>query len=766
MADRIVPGRRWTNPREQLLEEARRLRAQARVGGTPVSGEGTVPRSAGPAPQQTGWYGPEWMHGVTPEEHERMRARFESMRPRLAGGGRLGAYSGARDFFQGLLPPGGELAPGAGHGYLAAKQHANGQRTASAMSRNGLGETGYGGGGGGGGGSTYYQGQLPYQPEFADPSRQSYPVHRQLMNIYARMFYKTHPIVGMGVDLFSELPWGEVQFVGEGVDGEVRDQYELFWDQTQMRMLLPFITRERTILGEAGPHAFYDDNLGVWSYIGMHNPDQLEVIHSPFIKMEPIVRYMPDQRLRQILNSGSPGLAAVRDSLPPQILSAIASGQAIELHPLNFTYLARKAHPYDVRGTSILSRLWRDLMYEDRIYNTSLAVATRAGAPLKIAKLGDPATGWIPGRESEDQLVGLLANAELDPISWVIYHYGLQVEMVGTQERAWKVEQSGDYIERRLLIGLGISRAFIMGEVSFASAATGLTVFLQRLLAERETVEATWIRPKLLLPLAKMNGWVKPTEAELAHGVRTRRSQRELMDDRRYIIPKLQWARSLDPSVDQAKINAVQTLSQLGVRFSKQYLAALGGADWEEQLEQSATEAEHEAEVIQKYPALAQAGGAGPGGVGDMLPGIPPGDLGFGGPLPGEGDLGLGPPAEGGELGPPSGPEGEPPSPPEAGVHADPSSDGAHPGDRSRAQPSSGGWPDDMVSELVDLYVHQAPPGERLWQDLLKAHPGVMQARDEQEFFEEVREFLDASYPSNATRELEKAFLHGLKRAY
>lgn len=750
MVGPIVPGRVWGDPRAQALaanQRAAQLRAAAMRGATPVANGGTVPHHAGP-PHMTGWYGPEWAQGLSPEEHARMRARFESFQPRLIGGGRgLGAYTGARDFFKDILPPGGELSPGAGASYAAMR---GGPGRTAAMSRQGFGDPS-------GGGGAYYQTQTPYQPEFADPSRQSYPVHRNLMNNYARMFYKTHPIIGTGVDLYSELPWCDVQFVGEGVDGEVRDTYELTWETCRIRPLLPFITRERTVLGEAGLHAFYNDAIGAWSYVGMHNPDHLEVIWSPVIKMDPIVRYQPDSRLRQILNSGSPALAAVRDSIPPQILNAIASGQAIELHNLNFTFLARKSHPYDVRGTSILSRLWRDVMLEDALYNTSIAIARRAGAPIRVAKLGDAATGWIPEPEKEQALLGLLAQAEMDPAAWLVYNYGLQLEAFGSQERAWKVEQSGEYIERRLLIGLGISRAFIQGEVSFASAATGLTVFLQRLLAERETVENEWIIPKFLRPLAVMNGWVKPTSAELSHKVRVRRSQRELLEDRRYIVPKLQWARALDPSVDQAKITAVQALQGLGVRFSKQYLGSLVGVDWEEQLEQSATEAAHEAKVIAEDPAMAAAsGGAGDGG--GMLPGIPPGDLGFGGPPP-EGDLGL-PPGEDLGLPPPGLDEGgEPPPAPEAGAHAD-RGDVTTPGGAGRADEqavSAGEWPREMLLELAAIFEHDAEPESDLWRAFVQERPEAYNTSGPKDFRAEVSDWLlsQSTYAPEAIRTLD-----------
>lgn len=310
----------------------------------------------------------------------------------------------------------------------------------------------------------------------SSPDRQSYPVHRSLANIYWRLFYKLDYVAGSGVDLFSELPWGDVEFTGEGLDGEIKDTCEIMWEDCKVRSLLPFFVREHLVTGEIGVHNYYDQNKGRWSYVALHNPDQLEVIYTPFIKMDPIVRFKPDNRLQQVLASSSPMLSHVRESIPPDLLSALMGGQAIELHPLNFTFLPRRMHPYDVRGTSIFSRMWRIFMLEDAIYNASIAVARRASSPLKIAKLGDRATGWIPDPSHEAKLHELLAASELDPTAWLVYHYGIEFDLVGVQERTWKIEQSAEFIDRVKLMALGLSKSFLWGEVTYACIIEGLRV--------------------------------------------------------------------------------------------------------------------------------------------------------------------------------------------------------------------------------------------------------------------------------------------------
>lgn len=680
---------KYGDPR--MMAERANQAARAQLPNKPPSGGLDVPFHDGP-PKYSGAYGPQWMHGRSPQEVAQLKDRFESFLPRVAT--KFGAGGRASDFFSQILPPGANLAPNAGSGYRQAQQNHYDLRKRGTGSAQNLG------------GQVFNQTQQSYQPEFASPDRQNYPQHRNLANIYWRMFYKLDHVVGTGVDLISELPWGECEIVGEGVDGEIKDAAELMWQRCNVPALLPYFVREHTVLGEVGIQTILDPNDNLWGYIGVHNPDNLEVIYSPYIKMDPIVRFKPDDRLQQVLNSTSPMLQHVRESIPPELLAALSTGQPVELHPLNFTFIARKQHPYDVRGTSLLSRMWRIFMFEDAIYNASIAIARRAAAPLKVAKLGDRQTGWIPGPDQHQMLMELLAQCELDPNAWLLWHYGIEFDMVGSQERTWKIDQSAEYIERVKLIALGISKAFLWGEVTYASATSGLTVFLQRLKGLRELFTSAWIQPKFFKPISVINSWVKPTQAELSHNVRTRRSYNEILEDGRYIVPECQWARQLDPSVEASQIQAVQALSGLGVAFSDQYMASLLGKDWEEQLRQKAREFKIKQQVLKETPGL-QIGpppdpgaGGGGGGAPQPMPGIPPEELGF-----------------------------EPPPPPEASVQGDVGNQGG-PSGRVWKRPDlwtrgrHGAWQQGVVSDLIGVLGGDIAD-EEIWSDLVSKHPEI-----------------------------------------
>jgi hypothetical protein len=543
-------------------------------------------------------------HGMTASQIDLMKERFETMVPNLAS---KYTTNSNQNLFKDSLPKGAAWDPR--------------NKTAQSYTQ------GYGPSDSGGG-KTLTTVQTPYQPEFASPDRQNYPVHRILANRYWRLFYKLDPVIGNCIEMMSDLPWSNFELTGDGVEGEIRQAYEYMCRETQVLAMLPYFVREFMVVGECCPHAYFDNSKGVFTHIAMHNPDQLEVIDAPFIKMDPIIEFIPDDRLRNILTSNAPSLREVRNRMPPELLSRLQSRQNIPLSPINATFIPRKLHPYDTRGTSILSRLWRVLMYEDSVFNASIQTARRHAMPLKIAKLGNAQTGWIPPPEQEKRLLELLAQAELDVNAWIVYHYGVTFETVGTSDRLMGIKSEYETIERIKLIALGISKSFLSGETSYASSATGLQVFLQRLKALRMYFEQKWLYPKFLRPVAEINGWIKPKPAEVAHRFRVKRSAAELEEQNAYIIPKIVWDKSLDPQVNMELINAMSALEGIGVHFSKTSKMASIGYSFEEEVKKSHRENEYEKTYLPSLPEEApQEGGAPPmGGGGSGKPIKPPGD--------------------------------------------------------------------------------------------------------------------------------------------
>ena len=255
---------------------------------------------------------------------------------------------------------------------------------------------------------------------YNSPDRQFYPEDRLQANAYWRMFHKYDPIFGTAIDMYASMMTSDFDIVlSNEEDSSIKNQLMDMCDQVNFLEKFQQLIKEYLVIGESFPHNFFDSERGIWNYIAFHNPDYIEVQDSPIIDMEPIINFLPDDQLRELISSNTPESHEIRKKLPSEFVSKVLARQKIRLSPLNCSFVARKLHAYDERGTSLASRLWRIFAVEDAVYSSTLAHFRRASSPLKVLKLGDPSTGWIPSPDTEQELLRMVTAAELDPQCFV-----------------------------------------------------------------------------------------------------------------------------------------------------------------------------------------------------------------------------------------------------------------------------------------------------------------------------------------------------------
>jgi hypothetical protein len=352
----------------------------------------------------------------------------------------------------------------------------------------------------------------PYHPLFSSPDRLQLPVQLAQLNQYWRLFYNVDPIIGGVIDMHGDMPWSDARLsMDESGDNpkEILQAYEDMMTETELLSWLPRLTREYMIIGEVFPYMFWDEEEGIWNHITLHNPDYIEVIDSPLIDDDPILTLRPSQEMRRILQSTDPRYVRLRQKLPSEIIQLLVGGKNLPLDNLNASHMARRAFPYDIRGTSIMGRMFRILMYEDAVFNGQIQQAQRHALPLRVFKLGDPNTGWIPTTQNQEDFAQLLAEVEVDPLAAIIYHYGLQVEYHGMEGKQLKLTQEWDIIEKAKLVALGVSKAFLHGEVTYASANAGLQILMMRYKTLRNMVVNDWIYKKVFATMAELRGFYR-----------------------------------------------------------------------------------------------------------------------------------------------------------------------------------------------------------------------------------------------------------------
>lgn len=352
----------------------------------------------------------------------------------------------------------------------------------------------------------------PYHPLFSSPDRLQLPVQAAQLNQYWRLFYNVDPVIGGGIDMHADMPWSAANIMMDQAGDnskEILEAYEDMLTETELLTWLPRMTREFLIIGELFPYMHWDNDEGIFTHITMHNPDYVEVVDSPLIDDDPILTLRPSQEMRRLMQSQDPRYIKLRQKLPTEIVALMTNGKNIPLDPINASHIARKAFPYDIRGTSIMSRMFRILMYEDAVFNGQIQQATRHALPLRVFKIGDPNTGFVPPPEEEERFANLLAEAEVDPLSALIYHHALQIEYHGIEGKQLRITQEWDVIERAKLIALGVNRSFLHGETTYASANAGLQVLMMRYRTLRDMFLSDWIYKRVFSTMAELRGFYR-----------------------------------------------------------------------------------------------------------------------------------------------------------------------------------------------------------------------------------------------------------------
>jgi hypothetical protein len=495
-----------------------------------------------------------------------MKSSLENFKPKVVNAS--DPSSMRREAVESVLPDGANLSP----------------KTA-------LGSGFYGGFNGssvGGGGNALFHAQRPYLPEYETPDRYYFPKNRLEANRYWRMFFRDDPLFGTAVEMYSQMMFSDFDIVFENEsDKGIRNLLEDMCTGVEILNGLQNMVKEFLVIGEAFPHLFFNKEKGVWSHLDFLNPDLIEVVDAPLIDMDPILHFVPSDEHVKLFSDTSKEAREIQKKFPPEFLSKIRSKQKLHLSNKNVSYISRKLHMYDNRGTSLATRLWRIWMIEDAVANSTIAMFRRASSPLKVAKLGDPSMNYIPQPEEMNRVAEMLAQCELDPQSWFLYHYAINFETIGNQDRTVTYSREFDTIEKIKLIALGMSKSFVSGDASFANAKSGLQVFLRRLLSFRQFFENMWIYPKFLDPIIKVNDFHKPVPSEVRHRYRIRGRQDQ---QENYIRPKIIWRNNLDPKVDSDLLQAYGQLKNSGFVISDTTFGNAVGLDPIEEVKKKADE--------------------------------------------------------------------------------------------------------------------------------------------------------------------------------
>lgn len=290
------------------------------------------------------------------------------------------------------------------------------------------------------------------------------------------------------------------------------------------------------------PFAELDERKGVWSGIILHNPDYVDV-RANVLSKQPIINLLPDENLKNIINSTAPEDIKLKAQLDPAVIQLVQHGKPIPLDNFNVSAVLSKLHPYDVRGTGLLTSCFKDLMHRDKLREMQYAIADNYVLPLKIFKIGDPTGDFRPEDSDIEDFQSMLEEAMYDPNFVMVTHGAVSTEMVGWGQSVYGVDGDLQIIYRNLMMGLMVPEPMItQGEIgNKGNTSMGGEILRNRYIVYRNMIQR-WLEKKIIEPICRIHEFYKVEDGK-----------------KKLIVPEIVWNKIILKDVD----SYISTLSQL-----------------------------------------------------------------------------------------------------------------------------------------------------------------------------------------------------------
>jgi len=335
------------------------------------------------------------------------------------------------------------------------------------------------------------------------------PRDRVTMNAWNRIYYDTNPIVRNAINLHSSYPISKINIACK--NKKVQEFFLEWAEKVDLYSIVYGVAQEYWKLGEAFPYAELDQSSGTWKRITILNPDYVHVKRS-VIGDQTIVSLRPDATLQRLVNSTDPGDLAMKSRLPPHIVDYVRRGQNIPLDNFNVSHLKLLSAPYDIRGTSIVVSVYKDLMLLDKIREAKFAQADGMINPLTLVKLGGEE--YKPTQADLEAFRQVLEEAQYDKDFKIVTHNGVDITRVGFSGSTLEVQSDLEFIMNNLYNGLMAPKALFDSEgATYASSSVGLEVLRQRYDIFRNMMKK-WLERKIFAPICELQDFFEYVDGE------------------------------------------------------------------------------------------------------------------------------------------------------------------------------------------------------------------------------------------------------------
>lgn len=289
--------------------------------------------------------------------------------------------------------------------------------------------------------------------------------HRHKLHKWLRLYYATHYLVPILVDIFTRFPLVGMELQHE--DKALKEVYdEMFLNQLNYEDFLVSLGREVWLVGEAFPLGSFVDTLGIWEHEGLINPEDVVIDNFPLLDSQQL-KIVPPDYLRRIAQTKTPPrewmmLQQQYGDLVPYLLK----GEHIPMSPVILNQVANKMNDWDDHGTPILLRGLRTLLHEEKLMASQDAIAERLYSPFILAKLGimdmgDGLPPWLPTPDELDSVRDDIDVAMASDFRVMVHHFGLELTSVFGREQMPRLGDDFDRIERRLMQVFGVNPSLL-----------------------------------------------------------------------------------------------------------------------------------------------------------------------------------------------------------------------------------------------------------------------------------------------------------------
>lgn len=408
---------------------------------------------------------------------------------------------------------------------------------------------------------------------------------RQLFNVY-RDIYNFDPICGAYVDLFSTLPFSDVSF--SGAKDSILDPYYEMNERLGLTSAMPNITTDIQVTGAFVGSMLYNKDKKKFIDMMTHRYDNLDVTSLPFLSQDPMFELRIPREVKQAFGKEGKRMDALRKELGPSFVDKIMNEATMELDPIGTIYIPRKTFTFG-EGVSVFRRVLPIWLIEKNLYRGTLIESGRRQRGILHAQLGD-GDQWEPSTEEMDFITDLLLSADSDPIGSIITtRLGVNISEFRQGGDFWKITDIWDQTSQFKMRAMGISEAFLSGEANYDSGAAGLTIFVESMRAFRDHLTRKVYYEKAFPIISLMNGLAVQKNGKIIKksGMMdgdTQEIMHRLADGSKLFIPNVHWSKQLKPDVDQAMMENLRTMTELGVPVPLRAIAAAGGFNFDQLL--------------------------------------------------------------------------------------------------------------------------------------------------------------------------------------